>query len=372
MISKKTVLTVLGGLLMALNLRAASAVFFAPDQLNTLEQKQVWALNQMKNTDAESAVWMGYSIIRPMKPGTRITWNSDDGSPAETLADILNRPSDEESLSLIEAARLAGRKADHGEAMVEKELAFLFLMHGALKSGETFTKLRMTQPDSPVRLKNRPVLWLGTVSQTESLQFLNGLYQKTESESGKKDLIVGIASHTLRDPVIGFLKARAEGNEPDCLRESAVFWLGQQPDPRALNILKQSVNMDASSDVREKAVFSISQMDIPEAEETLIGLAYHAPSGKLREKAVFWLGQKASKNAVRALKDVVFNADETEIQKQAVFALSQQENSGAVTDLIRIAETHPNPVIRKNAIFWLGESGDPRAVDALVRMVRGR
>jgi hypothetical protein len=376
MVNKNRVLTILCGLLPAMNLWAASSVFFAPGHLTTLDGKYAWAVEQMKKTNAESTVWVGYSIIRPMKAGTRISWNSDDRHSRETLAEILNRPprpSDETSMTLLEAAKAAGQKhADTQEPLVERELAFLFLTNSVRKHGEPFKDIKMTQPDCPVHLENRPVIWLGTVPQTESLQFLSGLYQKTDSESCKKDLIVGIASHTLSDPVIEFLKKRVEGGEPDELRESAVFWLGQQPHPRALNILKDYVNSDRSSDIREKAIFSISQMDIPEAEEVLIGLAYHAPSGELREKAVFWLGQKASEKAVKALKEVVFNTNETELQKHAVFALSQRENGDAVADLIHIAETHPNPEVRKHAIFWLGETGDPRAVDALVRMVRGK
>jgi hypothetical protein len=375
MINKNSILPVLCILLPALNLWAASSVLFAPEQINTLDGKYAWALEQMKKTDAESPVWVGYSIIRPMKAGSQIMWNSDDRYSNETLSEILKqsfRASDEEAPTLLEAAKQASQKQAGPDDTVEKELAFLFLTCGAQNHGEQFTEMRMTQPDCPVRLKSRPVLWLGTVPQTESLQFLSSLYQNTGSESGKKDLIVGIASHTLRDPVIGFLKDRIDGREPDELRESAVFWLGQQPDPRALDTLKDCVNKDRSLDIRQKAIFSISQMEIPEAEEALISLAYHAPSGELRKKAVFWLGQKASEISLKALKEVAFSADETEIQKQAVFALSQRENEDSVTDLIHIAETHPNPEIRKHAIFWLGETGDPRAVDALVRMVRGR
>jgi hypothetical protein len=374
MVNKNSVLTILCGLLPALNLWTATSVFFAPGHLNTLDKKYAWALEQMKETNAESPVWVGYNITRLEKAGTRISWNSDDRYSRETLAEILNRsprPSYETSMTLLEAAKAAGQKHTDGqEPLVEKELAFLFLTNSVRKHGEPFKEIKMTQFDCPVHLENRSVIWLGTVPQTESLQFLSGLYAKTDSESCKKDLIVGIASHTLSDPVIEFLKNRIEGGEPDELRESAVFWVGQQPDPHALNILKDCVNSDRSPDIREKAIFSISQMDIPEAEEVLIDLAYHAPSGELSKKAVFWLGQKASEKAVKALKEVVFSANETELQKHAVFALSQWEDGNAVTDLIHIAETHPNPEVRKHAIFWLGETGDPRAVDALVRMVR--
>ncbi|MBN1781533.1 HEAT repeat domain-containing protein [bacterium] len=376
------------GMLLWSSLSAKSTVQVAPDQLNSLSQRIEWALEQAGTAHAASGAWLGYSIIRPSKKNTHISWNSGDGSGYETLAEILNRSlndSRSESGTLLEAAQNAlGRHTGQDGSMVDREQAFLIhlpeglmpLPEGLMPLPERQQKLesaeeiRITDMDRPVRLRDLPVLWLGTVSQTESLDFLSSQYRQSRSERYRKDLIVCVATHTLKDRVIPFLNERVQSGEPEELREDAVFWLGQQEDLRALRILGECIRADPSSDVQEKAVFGISQMHLPEAEDALIDLAYHARSRELRKKAVFWLGQKASENAARALKDVVFNAEETEIQKHAVFALSQQHGSATVDDLVRIAETHPNPEIRKTAIFWLGETGDPRAVDALVRMAR--
>jgi HEAT repeat protein len=146
------------------------------------------------------------------------------------------------------------------------------------------------------------------------------------------------------------------------VRESAVFWSGQQNSQDALNFLIATADNDPSKQIREEAVFAISQ----------INLAKNGKDQEVQEEAIFWLGQKASKQAEIALEDFAYNHEDYELQKSAVFALSQLSGDAGVPKLIQIAKTHPFPKIRKEAIFWLSQSDDPRALDTLVEIVQQR
>jgi len=354
-------------------------VYRAPEG-QSLESAWEWAAAAQKEKDL-AEVWVGYSIRRMMKQNSWIgSFNSWSTGRETTLVEVLtgkfleydaNRPGENDLKR--EARRALDRaKGNDEDVFVEKELAFLFRFETAPGKADGLRRVRMSNIDLHVELEQRPLLWLGTFDQQQSLRFLDRLFRNTDSPKVQEKIVPAIGVHEKNSAAFTLLKEIAGGAYDTDVREDAVFWISQQRTDEALDYLVGLAESGREEKIVERAVFGISQFEAEKATDVLIRLGQAGRSEKLRKRAVFWLGQRASRKVVESLKDFAYNDENTEVQKQAVFALSQINDGGGVDEMIRIATSHPNPKIRKQAVFWLGESDDPRAFDAIVAIAKGK
>ena len=177
-------------------------------------------------------------------------------------------------------------------------------------------------------------------------------------------------------------------------RASAVFWLGQTGDPRALATLHGVIENARENDrIRAQAIFSLSHGDhtpgnefaylrgiyprltsdkLKEAifqgmdDDRSAGSAWlierardSGESLKMRKSALFWAGQ----SKVTPTKDLVGfyrGTTEFELREHAIFVLSQRDDEPAFNELMRIARDDSDKRMRARALFWLGQKDDPR------------
>lgn len=335
----------------------------------TIEGRWKWAYGQGSRLGNHQSFWIGYGIKRLMDADSYVLSgrvSSRTLDRGKSLYALITRDTSRQVRSAIE--RWSGGRVGILKRM--KDIALLFLVErnpsGFLEAG----KLSECTMDLGFDLGDRPLFWLGTADDNESVRRLRNLYDATSSLDFKKDLVRAAGVHQPSSDVFHFLTGVLKAAESDVVRAQAAFWIGEQDNPEALKILLNAAEKDSSLKVREQAVFAISRLDTNESTDALISLARTANSPKIRGKATFWLGQKASQKAVATLEDIIANNEETEVQRQALFALSQMKGTEGVERLIRIARTHPNPRIRKLAIQLLGQSDDPKALDALIAIVR--
>jgi HEAT repeat protein len=186
-------------------------------------------------------------------------------------------------------------------------------------------------------------------------------------------------------------------------RRNAVFWLGQNGDPRGLRMLHTVIeNADEAVRVRSHAVFSLAHgRDAPASEfawlrsvyprlreETIrdailqgmtedespaagtwmIERALNDDSRKVRKQALFWAGQREetpTADLVRVYRD----APEEELREHAIFVLSQRQDDAAVEALMRIAREDRDTRMRGKALFWLAQKDDPRVKKLIADIV---
>lgn len=358
----------------------AQRVVKYPDNKQDIKVRWNWGLEQSREKINKDGFWLGYSIQRLMGENSFIGCFNTDNEKETSLSEMIYGKNEKQHYKKIpddevvrEAAKKVLKRINDPDAPVDKvvkEVAVLFRFeNGNYKSNE-ISEIVISNLSLHVDLENSPLIWLGKVTDYESVTFLEKQYKKVTNEEAKEDLITAISLHQTSDRVINFLGKIIFSKETDELRGKAVFWIAEHETERVLKILIKTVEKDRSVEVREKAVFSLSRMKNERATEALIDLAYRAKNREIRKKAIFWLGQKASKKSVKALKKVVNDDSDYELQKRAVFALSQLPDNKGVPHLIKIAKTHSNREIRKKAIFWLGQSADPRALETLVKIVR--
>jgi len=177
-------------------------------------------------------------------------------------------------------------------------------------------------------------------------------------------------------------------------RRSAVFWLGQSGDPRALAALHGVIENQREDDaVRSHAIFALSHGDdIPAAEfaylraifprltstkmkeQVLMGMGEDKSNGSawliarardpqeslpVRKNALFWAGQR-DLTPTKELVGVYHSASEESLKEHAIFVLSQRDDREAIDELMRIAQSDSDKRMRSRAMFWLGQKDDPR------------
>jgi HEAT repeat protein len=185
-------------------------------------------------------------------------------------------------------------------------------------------------------------------------------------------------------------------------RGSAVFWLGQSGDPRALATLHAIIeNSREDQRVRAHAIFSLSHSDdVPAAEfaylrgiyprlqgaklkeAVLMGMAEDHSNGsswlierardtaepiETRKTALFWAGQRAL-TPTRDLASFYRGVSEPSLKEHAIFVLSQRNDEPAFNELMRIAREDVDKRMRARALFWLGQKDDPR----VARLIQDR
>jgi hypothetical protein len=210
-----------------------------------------------------------------------------------------------------------------------------------------------------------PLVWLTGVPADSSIAFLEKLAHRDATLDGA---ILAISMHD--DPrADAVLEKLTHSDQPEKVREKAIFWLGTNRGARGAEILGSILAHDLSDHIRDKAVFALFVNKQPEALTLLIQAAKSDPSGHVRGQALFWLAQRAGQRASAMIVDAIRNDPDTEVKKRAVFALSQLPKDEAVPKLIEVARSQKNPEVRKQAFFWLGQTQDPRALQFIEQVL---
>ena len=231
-------------------------------------------------------------------------------------------------------------------------------------------RVRTFSEDCQLDAGGRSVIWLEGVRPSESVAYLESLAGQTERRDRVTEGAIGaIALHADGAADLALERLLAP-SQPEHVRRTVPFWLGNTRGSLGLDALRRVVRDDRSTEVRKKAVFGISQSDEATAIDTLIQTARTNDQPAVRGEAIFWLGQKAGRKAAAAITERIEQDPETEVKKRAVFALSQLPKDEGVPLLISVARTHTNPAVRKQAMFWLGQSRDPRAIDFFAEILK--
>jgi HEAT repeat protein len=375
---------------------SAQEVLHAPPEYQSLAQRLEWAKSTVKKSPLPNGYWIGYSIERYMYEDSHIGWRGRGERDLPTLHELLlgkgrTGPDVARERDILAAVQrtLQPDSADKTQNQkVLKEVAILFRYPVPDANITDFEKVHMSTLDCSVDLEALPLVWLGTVKDTESIPFLDELYKSSQREQCKRALMAAVALHETKNRVIPCLQKYVTQETNTDLRCQATFWLAQQDHRDAFDILKHVAQDDASSKVRKKAVFWIGQKartdDLIQCLETVaqkdparevqkqaVFALSQAPDGRgvealkriagtakdatTRKEAVFWLGNKTpSDDVVQFLETVVQKDSAPEVRERALHALAQAPQNLGVPALINVAKSHPDKTIRKKAVFWVG------------------
>jgi HEAT repeat protein len=263
-------------------------------------------------------------------------------------------------------------------------------------------------PARPRDTRRESIQWMGLIGDASVVPTLVGFVRQAPASAARADddddegpgeegigtAAIGALSFVQNHAGIPALIDFARGGQV-WARRSAVFWLGQSGDPRALAVLHTIIeNPNEADALRSRAIFSLSHGDsIPAAEfaylrniyprlastrlkeAILMGMADESSgsggwllekardrseSMESRKKALFWFGQRKQSTTTTDLADFYRATSEAELREHTIFVLSQRDDEAAMNELLRIARDDSDKRMRAKAMFWLAQKDDPR------------
>lgn len=144
---------------------------------------------------------------------------------------------------------------------------------------------------------------LGTVRPQEAARFFLALAERGSDLLGDPLLPAALADSVTVWPSL--LKLARMSKLPVETRRTATFWLGQDAAAEATKALDSiAADPRGDREVRKHAVFALSQRE-REGVPALIRIARGNPDPELRKTALFWLGQSGDPRALDLFEEIL-------------------------------------------------------------------
>lgn len=360
--------------------------FLHPRPSGPVADRIAWARGEAKTNLWDKGFWVGFGIRRLMGEHSSMGWYPWGGPEWRlTLDDIINgrKTPLEKKIAGDQAARgtaasmpaearafAAGRRRDEPDRPVMRDIGILLRMTAA-ESGFP-ADIRVSNLNLPFDLEGLPFAWVGMAANAESLAYLIPLYAEAAGEEDKRSLLWAIGLHRQDAAVVPFIERVLAGQESEAIRAEAAACLGEQNEPRALELLLKTIKTDPSEEVREQAVEALAEMELPAATAALVAFAVNGADRRLREEAVHGLADKATPETVKALEMISTGDKDPEIREEAIHAFADLPGRSGLPHLVRLVKTHPDSGVRTEAVDAIGELGGAEAVRFLTELARSR
>lgn len=144
---------------------------------------------------------------------------------------------------------------------------------------------------------------IGTVRPQDAAAYFLALAEQGKDISGDPVLPAALADSVTVWPSL--LRLARIPTLPEEMRRTAVFWLGQEAAAEAGKALDSIAGDQLGDrEVRKQAVFALSQRE-GEGVPALIRIARSNPDPELRKTALFWLGQTEDPRALALFEEIL-------------------------------------------------------------------
>jgi hypothetical protein len=198
---------------------------------------------------------------------------------------------------------------------------------------------------------------LGTVSTRDATDYLIGL-ARTQSGKAAGEAVFPVTLADSIEPAQPIYSIAKDDSRPIEVRGSAIFWLSQVADDRAVGMLNDILKSASSSEIQDKAIFGLSQHHSGKGMAILRDYAEqeNAPE-EARGKAIFWLGQ-GKDDGGQYLRNLYGRVHSNDLKDKIIFSMSQQKNEASEKWLLDLVGNSSESIEnRKKALFWVGQSG---------------
>lgn len=372
--------------------RAAPASVMKSPAGGSLADRWRWADKQARGN---SSYWVGYLVAGDPKAKAR--YYADDIpvriDRTTTMSGHMQFGDADLSGMTFYGVPLAPVVGTH-----ERTSTVIFVLFSNATFGKRIERVHVGTFEIPMYFDRRPVMWLDSANDAESIEMIQSLMPKARGEDMQRDLVAAIGVHqtdALVEPrLIEILRSGSE----EGMRREAVEWLGKKNDGRAIAVLSQVIRTDRSKGVREEAIEAFTHMQLPSATDSLIAFASTLPDEDNKRDAIEALGHRDDARAhdylVRVVRtsrggqlgieaieaiasmpggrgsqtivDFARNDPDAGVRREAVESLVQSEPGERALDLLlQIARTDPDDAVRREAIETIAQVHDPKSVGIL-------
>jgi HEAT repeat protein len=291
---------------------------------------------------------------------------SDDQSVrAAALSALMNMNAEQALPILKEVLKSRGECS----AQLRRQAVFLVAQKMSDQSVDILLDLAQRNPDPDPKVREAAVFWLSQVHTDQAVDALESILKESKDPDLQERAVFALSQQGSERAVRILEQYAARADAPAKLRETAIFWIGQNAKAGGTAYLMDLYPKLKSDTLKEKAIFSIGQTKGAGSHDWLLARAKdRSESMEVRKTALFWAGQTGSLSGAD-LKSLYASLTDPEMKKQVVFVAGQSEDKDAVDFLMEVAKDDKDPALRKTAVFWLGQSKDPRVAQFLLTLI---
>jgi HEAT repeat protein len=246
---------------------------------------------------------------------------------------------------------------------------FLQVSHGVM--GRRIDRVHLSTFSLPVYFDRKPVIWLDSANDGESLALLHSLMSDARDEETRRDLVAAIGVHRDRVAATPMLIDILQSRAGEGVRREAAQWLGHSRDASAMTALSGAARRDREKGVREEAIEAFGHMDTAPATDTLIAFASSFDSYDLKRTAIEALGHREDDKALSFLTRVVQTDSYDQARMDALEALADMSDGRGMNIVIDLARKDRDPEIRRKAVEMIADvEPASRAFDMLKQIIQ--
>ena len=324
---------------------AAESIVVAPNLSAPFAERWGWALREGARRGGD--VWIAYGIVT---------------GDARTQGMI----SDSESISLdaqLTRGTALGRLLRDASGADPGDNVIVFLMR---QGSPEPRRVRVRSTRFNMQLESRPLFWLGTVSDAESVPHLRSLFERASGDRIRETLVGGIAIHDTEGLVIPFLEQVIGSNASDDVREQAIEGLGFHDGDESIRLLAQLAREDRSPNLREEAAETIGMLRRGDAADSLVKLVRTASAVDVRLEAAEAIGELDDSRVEAILEELAFSDNEIDVLREVAETLGDLDGARGMAQLEKIVRTHGRSEVRAEAVESLASKPE-RVVLPLLR-----
>ena len=311
----------------------------------------------------QETYWVGYVIAGPASGARR--YYSDDipvslGRGTSMSGNMTFRDGDLSSMTFsgVPLAPIFGNHRPQSNAV-------FILMNDPAKP---VRRIHVGSYDIPMYFDRQPVMWLDSANDAESIQLIESLRTRRQTENIARELVNAIGAHNDASVVIPHLREVVRMGATDGVRREALEGIGRLGGPTAVVMLASIARSDRSSSVRQAAIEAMRSMDSPSATDTLIALASSLVETREKRATIEALGDREDSRALNYVKELAKDGRQAQsMRNEALDALANRGDGPALQTLLDIARNDASASVRRQALQSLAEFPDKAAMDALVQ-----
>ena len=165
-------------------------------------------------------------------------------------------------------------------------------LHGVIENGREYERIRA-----------QAIFSMSHNGDTPDLEFayLRNIYPRVTSAKMKEAILMGMGEDESGGSA--WLIERARDNaEPLEMRKNALFWAGQKKTTPTKDLVAY-YRATANSELREHTIFVLSQRKDEAALDELFRIARDDSDKRMRARALFWLGQNDDPRVAKLISD---------------------------------------------------------------------
>jgi HEAT repeat protein len=299
---------------------------------------------------------------------TKDPCQGDDQAVRQAALSALMNMSSEQAVPILQDV-LKSRGACSAE--LRRQAVFLVAQKMDDKSVDILLDLAERNPDPDPKVREAAVFWLSQVHTDQAVDALDSILKQNKDPELQERAVFALSQQGSERSVKILRDYASRADAPEKLRETAIFWIGQNSNAGGATYLMDLYPKLQNDTLKEKVIFGVGQSGTKESRAWLLARAKdRSESVDLRKNALFWAGQSGGLTAAD-LGDLYGGLSDREMKKQVIFVASQSPDSDAVDFLMNVAKTEKDAELRKSAIFWLGQSKDPRVAQFLLDLIKG-